>query len=322
MSKLLEYSADVNICNNEGLTAIHWLAVNGRTELLHDLVQHVSDVDVEDAMGQTALHVACQNGHKTGPSYVEILPCLPCSLSSFSFLRKGTYGETQMRTIGIKLENIIFEVFQTVQCLLDSGADINRPNVSGATPLYFACSHGQRDTAQILLLRGAKYLPDKNGVTPLDLCVQGGYGETCEVLIQYHPRLFRTIVQMTQNEDLRENMLRQVLEHLSQQSESQYLKILTSLAEVATTNGHKLLSLSSNYDAQMKSLLRIVRIFCHVFRIGPSSPSNGIDMGYNGNKTPRSQVFKVREVVVRKVDVKEMTVTQHASLNQNLLDRI
>jgi E3 ubiquitin-protein ligase HACE1 len=50
----------------------------------------------------------------------------------------------------------------------------------------------------------------------------------------------------------------------------------------------------------MKSLLRIVRIFCHVFRIGPSSPSNGIDMGYNGNKTPRSQVFKVRNVVVRR----------------------
>ncbi|KAM6084543.1 E3 ubiquitin-protein ligase HACE1 isoform 4-T4 [Theristicus caerulescens] len=271
MSKLLEYSADVNICNNEGLTAIHWLAVNGRTELLHDLVQHVSNVDVEDAMGQTALHVACQNGHKT-----------------------------------------------TVQCLLDSGADINRPNVSGATPLYFACSHGQRDTAQILLMRGAKYLPDKNGITPLDLCVQGGYGETCEVLIQYHPRLFQTIIQMTQNEDLRENMLRQVLEHLSQQSESQYLKILTSLAEVATTNGHKLLSLSSNYEAQMKSLLRIVRIFCHVFRIGPSSPSNGNDMGYNGNKTPRSQVFKVRKVydVVRKIDVKEMNFKKHAFINQ------
>lgn len=195
--------------------------MNGRTELLHDLVQHVTDVDVEDAMGQTALHVACQNGHKT-----------------------------------------------TVQCLLDSGADINRPNVSGATPLYFACSHGQRDTAQILLLRGAKYLPDKNGVTPLDLCVQ----------------------------------LRQVLQHLSQQSESQYLKILTGLAEVATTNGHKLLSLSSNYDAQMKSLLRIVRIFCHVFRIGPSSPSNGIDMGYNGNKTPRSQVFKPLELLWHSLD--------------------
>ncbi len=49
----------------EPVVQIHWLAVNGRTELLHDLVQHVSNVDVEDAMGQTALHVACQNGHKT-----------------------------------------------------------------------------------------------------------------------------------------------------------------------------------------------------------------------------------------------------------------
>ncbi|XP_021169457.2 E3 ubiquitin-protein ligase HACE1 isoform X3 [Fundulus heteroclitus] len=263
MGKLLEYNADVNICNNEGLTAIHWLAVNGRTELLHDLVQHVSNVDVEDAMGQTALHVACQNGHKT-----------------------------------------------TVLCLLDSGADINRPNVSGATPLYFACSHGQRDTAQILLSRGAKYLADKNGITPLDLCVQvacsapltGGYGETCEILIQHHARLFQMLIQMTQNEDVKENMLRQVLEHVSQLSDSHYQRVLTSLAEVATTNGHKLLSLSSSYEAQMKSLLRIVRIFCHVFRLGPSSPSNGNDMGYNGNKTSRSQVFKPLELLWHSLD--------------------
>ena len=44
---------------------IHWLAVNGRTEMLHDLLQHVEDVDVDDTQGQTALHVACQNGHKS-----------------------------------------------------------------------------------------------------------------------------------------------------------------------------------------------------------------------------------------------------------------
>lgn len=33
----------------------------------------------------------------------------------------------------------VFMSSQTVLCLLESGADINRPNVSGATPLYFAC---------------------------------------------------------------------------------------------------------------------------------------------------------------------------------------
>lgn len=54
-----------------------------------------------------------------------------------------------------------------------------------------------------------------------------------------------------------------------------------------------LCSLSSSYEAQMKSLLRIVRIFCHVFHLGPSPPNSGNDMGYNGNKTARNQVFKV-----------------------------
>ena len=34
--------------------------------MLHDLLQHVSTVvDVTDSQGQTALHVASQNGHKS-----------------------------------------------------------------------------------------------------------------------------------------------------------------------------------------------------------------------------------------------------------------
>ena len=110
MSKLLEYGADVNICTNEGFRAPHWLAVNRWTELLHNLVQRVSDVDVEDEMGQTALHVACRNDHK-----------------------------------------------MTVQCFLDSSAHINRPNVSGATPLYFACRYDIL-YFQILSLKDVMYV--------------------------------------------------------------------------------------------------------------------------------------------------------------------
>ncbi|XP_050749753.1 E3 ubiquitin-protein ligase HACE1 isoform X4 [Gymnogyps californianus] len=279
VSELLSNSKfDVNYAFGRVKRSLLHIAANcGSVECLVLLLKKGANPNYQDISGCTPLHLAARNGQKK------------CMSKLLEYGADVNICNNEGLTA-------------TVQCLLDSGADINRPNVSGATPLYFACSHGQRDTAQILLMRGAKYLPDKNGVTPLDLCVQGGYGETCEVLIQYHPRLFQTIIQMTQNEDLRENMLRQVLEHLSQQSESQYLKILTSLAEVATTNGHKLLSLSSNYEAQMKSLLRIVRIFCHVFRIGPSSPSNGNDMGYNGNKTPRSQVFKPLELLWHSLD--------------------
>ncbi|KAG8582336.1 hypothetical protein GDO81_008015 [Engystomops pustulosus] len=275
---LLKRGANPNYQDISGCTPLHLAARNGKKKCMSRLLEYNADVNICNNEGLTAIHWLAVNGR------TELLHDLVQHVSNVDV--EDAMGQTALHVAcqnGHKT---------TVLCLLDSGADINRPNVSGATPLYFACSHGQRDTAQILLLRGAKYLPDRNGVTPLDLCVQGGYGETCDILIQHHPRLFQTLIQMTQNEDLRENMLRQVLEHLSQLNESQYLKILTSLAEVATTNGHKLLSISSSYEAQMKSLLRIVRIFCHVYRLGPSSPSNGNDMGYNGNKTPRNQVFK------------------------------
>ncbi|CAL8357211.1 unnamed protein product [Arctogadus glacialis] len=298
---LLKRGANPNYQDISGCTPLHLAARNGQKKCMGRLLEYNADVNICNNEGLTAIHWLAVNGR------TELLHDLVQHVTNVDV--EDAMGQTALHVAcqnGHKT---------TVLCLLDSGADINRPNVSGATPLYFACSHGQRDTAQILLSRAAKYLPDRNGVTPLDLCVQGGYGETCEILIQHHNRLFQTLIQMTQNDDLKESMLRQVLEHVSQQSDSQYQRTLTSLAEVATTNGHKLLSLSSSFEAQMKSLLRIVRIFCHVFRLGPSSPGNGNDMGYNGNKTPRSQVFKPMELLWHSLD--EWLVLISSELDRN-----
>uniref|UniRef100_A0A8C1H9G5 E3 ubiquitin-protein ligase HACE1 n=2 Tax=Cyprinus carpio TaxID=7962 RepID=A0A8C1H9G5_CYPCA len=251
---LLRRGANPNYQDISGCTPLHLAARNGQKKCMSRLLEYNADVNICNNEGLTAIHWLAVNGR------TELLHDLVQHVSNVDV--EDAMGQTALHVAcqnGHKT---------TVQCLLESGADINRPNVSGATPLYFACSHGQRDTAQILLLRGAKYLPDKNGVTPLDLCVQ----------------------------------LRQVLEHVSQQSDSSYQRMLTSLAEVATTNGHKLLSLSSNFEVQTKSLLRIIRIFCHVFCLGPSSPNNGNDMGYNGNKTPRNQVFKPLELLWHSLD--------------------
>ncbi|XP_078600323.1 E3 ubiquitin-protein ligase HACE1-like isoform X1 [Branchiostoma floridae x Branchiostoma japonicum] len=267
LAKLLEYNADVNIRNNEGLTTIHWLAVNGRTELLHDLLQHVREngdveggdrkqnVDVEDAQGQTALHVACQNGHKS-----------------------------------------------TVLCLLDNGADINRPNVTGATPLSFACSHGQRDTAQILLSRGAKYLGDSNGCAPLELAVQGGYSETCEVLLQHIPRLFEPLMQMTLNTNIKEAMLFKVLAFICQSSVSQHHMILVSVAELASAAGHRLLSVSSNYEDQVVSFLRCVKMLCRLYRLAPCEHSMKDSYTASRNTVPMATVFRPLELLWKSLE--------------------
>ncbi len=47
-------------------------------------------------------------------------------------------------------------------------------------------------------------------MTPKLMCnyFKGGYGETCDILIQHHSRLFQTLIQMTQNDDIKENMVR------------------------------------------------------------------------------------------------------------------
>uniref|UniRef100_A0A673IN76 E3 ubiquitin-protein ligase HACE1 n=1 Tax=Sinocyclocheilus rhinocerous TaxID=307959 RepID=A0A673IN76_9TELE len=266
---LLKRGANPNYQDISGCTPLHLAARNGQKKCMGRLLEFNADVNICNNEGLTAIHWLAVNGR------TELLHDLVQHVSNVDV--EDAMGQTALHVAcqnGHKT---------TVQCLLDSGADINRPNVSGATPLYFACSHGQRDTAQILLLRGAKYLPDKNGVTPLDLCV---------VVMVNH-------VMMTLK---RTWYLRQVLEHVSQQSDSSYQMILTSLADVTTTNGHKLLSLSSNFEVQTKSMLRIVRIFCHVFCLGPSCPNNGKDMGYNGNKTPRNQVFKPLELLWHSLD--------------------
>uniref|UniRef100_A0A4W5NML8 E3 ubiquitin-protein ligase HACE1 n=1 Tax=Hucho hucho TaxID=62062 RepID=A0A4W5NML8_9TELE len=272
---LLKRGANPNYQDISGCTPLHLAARNGQKKCMGRLLEYNADVNICNNEGLTAIHWLAVNGR------TELLHDLVQHVTNVDV--EDAMGQTALH---VACQN----GHKTVS---RKHAYINQ-DLYGNTNISIKCSvHGQRDTAQILLSRGAKYLPDKNGVTPLDLCVQGGYGETCEILIQHHGRLFQTLIQMTQNDDIKENMLRQVLEHVSQQSDSHYQKILTSLAEVATTNGHKLLSLSSSYEAQMKSLLRIIRIFCHVFRLGPSSPNNVNDMGYNGNKTPRSQVFKV-----------------------------
>ncbi|XP_072106496.1 E3 ubiquitin-protein ligase HACE1 isoform X8 [Mobula birostris] len=196
---LLKKGANPNYQDISGCTPLHLAARNGQKKCMGKLLEYSADVNICNNEGLTAIHWLAVNGR------TELLHDLLQHVSNVDV--EDAMGQTALHVAcqnGHKT---------TVLCLLDSGADINRPNVSGATPLYFACSHGQRDTAQILISRGAKYLPDNNGVTPLDLCVQGGYGETCEILIQHHPRLFQTLIQMTQSEDIKENMPLELLWH-------------------------------------------------------------------------------------------------------------
>lgn len=67
---------------------------------------------------------------------------------------------------------------QAVQLLLDSGADINRPNGDGATPLMSAVFVGKPELVQLLIDRGANPTVENNtGARPTDI-LQADRGTT------------------------------------------------------------------------------------------------------------------------------------------------
>ncbi len=62
----------------------------------------------------------------------------------------------------------------SVTALLDAGADPNRADPRGVTPLMMAAGYGYTDTVQILLKRGANTkLRDRDGATALDMAITG-----------------------------------------------------------------------------------------------------------------------------------------------------
>ncbi|UNS95303.1 ankyrin repeat domain-containing protein [Streptomyces tubbatahanensis] len=99
-----------------------------------------------------------------------------------------------------KLSRRLFEAIvmgdaARVQTLLRAGADPQRADAEGATPLYQACVSGQADVARLLLEAGAAPDAESGGPgsegTPLCAAACWGHTETVRALLAYgaDPRL-------------------------------------------------------------------------------------------------------------------------------------
>lgn len=61
---------------------------------------------------------------------------------------------------------------------------MNATNENGTTALHVACQLGWNDGIVQLLSSGARFLPDKQGNTPLHIAAQQNSRKTIELLIQ------------------------------------------------------------------------------------------------------------------------------------------
>ncbi|CAH1799724.1 unnamed protein product [Owenia fusiformis] len=303
---LLKKGGDVNKQDMSGCTPLHLAARNGQKKCLNKLLEYKSDVNIKSNEGLTIIHWLAVNGR------TEMLHDLLQYVHNVDV--EDAQGQTALHVASQNGHK------STVTCLIDNGANVDLCNYQKSSPLHFACSHGQRDTAMILLSRGAKFVPDGSNATPLELSVQGGYSETCEMLLEQIPTLFESLITMVQKDDLAETEFYKVLSYLRKKNQTMCADILIGLGQQAVYIGHKLLSVSSNVPYQVKSLLRCAKFMCNLYKESQLTQPTGTNgtCAVSGNtkaSIKAGAIFKHLELLWTSLE--EWLLILHDEINQS-----
>jgi ankyrin repeat protein len=140
---LLRGGADVNAAQSDGMTALHWTAVNADLETMDVLIHAGAATEATTRVGAyTALHLASARGHAAA-----VARLIQAGSKVAAFTATGVQPLHLAAQSGSA---------PAVTALLDGGADRDaRDKTHGRTPLVFATAHDRLDAMAVLLARGA-----------------------------------------------------------------------------------------------------------------------------------------------------------------------
>lgn len=161
IKQLLQKGADTQIQDDEGWSALHFAAANGRLAAVAMLLNHSKKgIDLADSEGRTALHRACYYGHTDVAVYLID--------NGASIEARDHHSKTPLHSAASsnpQSENMI-------TTLLQKGADPEAVTSLGWTPLHSAVRYGEPEIAQLLIDSGANIEAKNNyGETPLLMAV-------------------------------------------------------------------------------------------------------------------------------------------------------
>ena len=175
---LLEVGADANVANEDGQTPLMLAARTGDVAVAKLLVQHGADVNKrEHYKDQSALMWAA------GEAQAEMVAFLVSKGADLSARAKANDWETQIsneprvqyRPVG-GLTPLLYAAraacLGCVKAIVEAGADVDRPNPDGMTPMIVALDNSAPAIANYLLDHGANpHTWDWWGRTPLYVAV-------------------------------------------------------------------------------------------------------------------------------------------------------
>jgi ankyrin repeat protein len=140
---LIKEGADVNAAQGDGMTALHWAALNGDAELASLLLYAGANVGAKTRIGgYTPLHLAAQVGHAS-----VIAPLIASGAQVGALTTTGATALMHAAHSGNA---------DAVRTLIENGSDLNvKETANGQTALMFAAASDRVDVVKLLIARGA-----------------------------------------------------------------------------------------------------------------------------------------------------------------------
>jgi ankyrin repeat protein len=140
---LLRQGQDVNGAQGDGMTALHWAAMKGDTELVQMLRFAGANLRATTRLGAfTPLHLAARAGH------AEVVAALIAAGADVNLASQN--GATPLMFAASAGDP------KTVTMLVENGADVNaKDRPKGETPLMYAAGYNRVDAVKLLLQSGA-----------------------------------------------------------------------------------------------------------------------------------------------------------------------
>ncbi|XP_056252150.1 protein phosphatase 1 regulatory inhibitor subunit 16B [Seriola aureovittata] len=198
---LLRNNVSPDLCNEDGLTALHQCCIDNYEEMVKILLDRGASVNAQDNELWTPLHAAATCGHA---GLVKILIAHGADLLAVNSDGNMPYDlceddptldiiETAMANRGITQEMINETRASTerrmlgdIQELLRQGEEVNQQDSQGATLLHIAAANGYVQAAELLLEGGARMdLRDSDGWQPLHAAACWGQMHVAELLVSH-----------------------------------------------------------------------------------------------------------------------------------------
>ncbi|XP_070815423.1 protein phosphatase 1 regulatory inhibitor subunit 16B isoform X2 [Chaetodon trifascialis] len=198
---LLKNNVSPDLCNEDGLTALHQCCIDNYEEMVKILLDRGASVNAQDNELWTPLHAAATCGHA---GLVKILIAHGADLLAVNSDGNMPYDlceddptldiiEMAMANRGITQEMINETRASTerrmlgdIQELLRQGEEVNQQDSQGATLLHIAAANGYVQAAELLLEGGARMdLRDSDGWQPLHAAACWGQMHVAELLVSH-----------------------------------------------------------------------------------------------------------------------------------------